>query len=235
MIHLRAGDAAATIDPNGAWLTELNAGETAVLYPKTELMSDSGTRLTRGGMHVCLPNFGPSTSSALPQHGFGRTLPWEVMAHDQTSLELQLQGMAPQYSHLLATLRYTLESTALRAELNLVNNGALSLRVAPGFHPYFMLHDSETAISLNNQVYELASLAETLFVTTPSIQFHSLEQNLELTEHELSTWALWTDSLGPYVCVEPTYGGRRFLQPPADDEHLAPGSERAFAYKIRWA
>jgi len=55
-----------------------------------------------------------------------------------------------------------------------------------------------------------------------------------LTPKNLSTWAIWTDQLGPYVCVEPTFGGNRFLEPESPDEQLAPDQTKTYSLRIEW-
>ena len=235
MITLTHSTAHADINPEGgAWVETLTRDGQAVLFPKTDLMSDSGERKTRGGMHVCLPNFGPGGTSALAQHGFGRTLPWEVVHHNVHSVTLRLQGSGSLYSSLISTLVYTLEPSQFKAELTVKNTGQTSLRVAPGFHPYFALSESEAAVSVNDVVYELDKLGGTEFITAENVALQTSEQRLSLEQSNLSTWAVWTDQLANYVCVEPTYGGYRFLEPSSPEEHLVPGAEKTFSCSIGW-
>lgn len=234
MIILTHHETQVIINPNGAWVEALNIGERPVFFPKTELVSDSGETKTRGGMHVCLPNFGPGGDSGLAQHGFGRTMRWGIARQTSQSVSLQLRGPSPYYSGLEAMLDYSLEASSLNAALTLHNTGRIPLRVAPGFHPYFYLDDADTAASINGSVYELLSLGEAVFIHTDQVGLKTTERTIHVSQQGLSTWALWTDSLSNYVCVEPTYAGFRFLGPPTPDDGLEPGERRSFSCTISW-
>lgn len=234
MLTLQHKATSCTINPEGAWVEELTMQSQPVLFPKTELTNENGERKARGGMHVCLPNFGPGGDSGLPQHGFGRTMTWDVTRHTKTSAKLRLKNPTPRYAGLVATLEYELEETALSSTLSLRNAGKTAVRVAPGFHPYFYLDESEKAVSINSEVYELANLAGTEYITADSVALSTADRQVNITQTGLPVWAIWTDGLAEYICVEPTYGGNRFLETPAPDEHLAPGAEKVFSCTIHW-
>lgn len=234
MIKIAHGGASCTINPDGAWVEELRVGERPILFPKTELVSDSGETKARGGMHVCLPNFGPGGDSGLAQHGFGRTMRWGVTRQTPHSVSLQLRGPSPYYAGLEATLDYALEASSLQAALTLHNASHIPLRAAPGFHPYFHLNDADTAVSVNGSVYELLSLGEAVFIHTDRVKLGTTEHTIQVSQQGLSTWAIWTDSLSNYVCVEPTYAGFRFLGPPTPDDGLEPDEQRSFSCTISW-
>ncbi len=237
MITLTHNSVYAVVNPDGAWVEELRSDGQPILFPKTELTSESGERKTRGGMHVCLPNFGPGGDSGLAQHGFGRTAEWDIVSQSDNSVLLRLQNppLDPvAYSGLEATLQYTLDMQQLVSTLRIKNTGREAQRSAPGFHPYFYIDELETAVLVNNKLYELSELAGTEFITTESITLKTSGRSLVITQENLSTWALWTDGLANYACVEPTYGGYRFLEPPTHDEHLAPGAEKSFSCTISW-
>ena len=58
-ITLHTGTTAATITTDGAYITSLTDEHGDVFYPLQQLTAPDGGRKTRGGCHVCLPNFGP--------------------------------------------------------------------------------------------------------------------------------------------------------------------------------
>ncbi len=232
MISIRRGSVEASIDPNGAWVSELRRDDVPVFFPRTELKSENGDVKQRGGMHVCLPNFGPGGDSGLPQHGFGRTHEWRVVSKHGAHVELLLENGSSHYMGLESRLVYEVSSGAFKAKLVVKNVDGLSLRLAPAFHPYFQLDEPESAVMVNGTVYELSELAGTEFIEADTVDFRSHEQRLSLSQQGLGTWAIWTDRLGDYVCVEPTFGGNRFLEPLQPGEELLPGDVRTYQLTI---
>lgn len=234
MIELKNGVAQAVVNPEGAWIEELSSHNQPIFYPKTTLTTDSGEQKARGGLHVCLPNFGPSGDNNLSQHGFGRDSLWEVESHDRSNIDLRLRVQTPTYENMTTFLHYELGENSLVCSLKVKNEGNLSFRLAPGFHPYFYVEESETAVVVNDATYELDSLSGTEFLSSEQIALRTVEREFNLSQENLSTWAVWTDNLANYVCVEPTYGGYRFLEVASPDEHLAPGEEKTFSLRIQW-
>ncbi len=234
MISLKSKSTRATINPDGGWVEALTSKKEPILFAKTVLASDSGDQKTRGGMHVCLPNFGPGGDSGLAQHGFGRTMPWKVIGHNRSSVTMSLQGLPPRYGQLVATLSYTVAKQGFEAKLTIRNTGGTSFRVAPGFHPYFSIDESDNAVSVNDATYELANLAGTEFIGTQSVVLQTSTKRIQLDQQNLSLWAVWSDRLANYVCVEPTYGGYRFLNAPMPDEYILPNTEKIFSCTISW-
>lgn len=234
MIELAQGATRAVINPHGAWVEELTVGETPLFFPKSELMNDTGEAKTRGGMHVCLPNFGPGGDSGLAQHGFGRTSTWSVLQQDESSVLLGLESTSDEYAGLVATLEYNLGQSTFTARLSLTNQGGTPLRVAPGFHPYFALKPSETTVTVNGGSFQLNELAGTEYRDADSAELVTAMRRVVMTTENLRTWAIWTDQLGDYVCVEPTFGGNRFLEPEQSDEQLVPGDAKKYSVRIEW-
>lgn len=236
MIELHSGHTQARIDPHGAWLTELTHNTTPILFPRQELTSESGDVKVRGGCHVCLPNFGPGGESDVPQHGFGRTLDWAIKTASAHEAVLELDGSAGVlgYQDCKARLAYTISDEMATMSLTVHNTGVRAFRLAPAFHPYFQLRDTTDAVKVNGTVYELTSLVGTEFLNSSSAILETGESTLQLEQHNLPTWALWTDMLASYVCVEPTFGGYRFLAPEQPEELLKPAEEKTFDYTIRW-
>lgn len=232
MPELKTDGASAQVSLDGAWVETLTLENNPVFYPKTTLETPGGTKI-RGGMHVCLPNFGPGGDSGLEQHGFGRTSTWTPKQQTTNSIQLELEAQPAPYHNLQATLRYELSDSSLRTTLSVTNAGDEPLRVAPGFHPYFQVEIDETTVVVNDTTYELAEIEGTEFVTADSVTLKTAHQSLKLTSKNLSTWAVWTDQLGPYVCVEPILGGYRFLEPVAADELLSAGETRDYIVKIQ--
>jgi glucose-6-phosphate 1-epimerase len=225
----------AIIDPQGAWLTNLSDEYGDILYPKRTLVAEDGSKKLRGGCHVCFPNFGPGGESGQPQHGFGRVLTWEIADKTESSVLLTLTHGDGVYQELSALLTYQLEASAIIMTLELVNDGSEELRVAPGFHPYFStLHDKEE-VRIDGENRRLDELSEVEFSTGTRRLLETSQRSFVIESRNLNTWALWTDTLAPYVCVEPTFGGFTFLEEsPSKDELLSPGKTRTFTATITW-
>jgi galactose mutarotase-like enzyme len=233
MILLNSASTNTAINPEGAWVETLTAGGQTLLFPKSDLITKAGETKTRGGMHVCLPNFGPGGESGLAQHGFGRTSTWSVIQRDESSVLLELAA-TNEYAGLVAKLEYRAERDSLVARLSLTSRGSVPLRVAPGFHPYFALEPSETAVTVNKEVFKLNEIAGTEYRDADSAELLTAKRRITLTTENLSTWAIWTDQLGNYACVEPTFGGNRFLEPDQPDEQLAPGETKTYSVHLKW-
>lgn len=235
IIELWNGPTKGLVDLEGAWLTNLSDDRGDILFPKRLLTAPDGTRKARGGCHVCLPNFGPGGDSGLPQHGFGRTSLWKVTAQDASSVQLLLIGGAEGYEGLRSVLTYEVGEASVAMTLTLTNEGEAPLRVGPAFHPYFALWDDEDRVKVDGQAIELEELAGTLFEEGMEKELASHRRHLKLTSDNLSTWALWTDRLAAYVCVEPTFSGYTFLDvTPPREELLASRASQGHRFTITW-
>jgi hypothetical protein len=230
-ITLHTGTTTATITTSGAYITSLADEHGDVFYPLQQLTTSDGERKTRGGCHVCLPNFGPGGASGLAQHGFGRTSQWQVVEHTSDRVELMLQG-SDAYARLESRLVYTVAEHQLAMQLTLVNVGEDELLVAPAFHPYFAY---DGALVLDGQpLADLTPLAETIFVNGSTRQLVTGLRTITLQSEELPRWAVWTDRLGPYLCVEPTHSGNSFADSPAYAEALVPGQTVRYGVRVGW-
>lgn len=234
-IELQSKQTIARIVPEGAWLTELSDKQGDILYPKQRLLTTDGNLKARGGCHVCLPNFGPGGDSDLPQHGFGRTETWEVAEQTENSVKLVLRGGAKSYESLVSNLVYELSSGALDITLQLENIGDNPLRVAPGFHPYFALPATTERIEISREEYKLSEIGGTLFRDGQSQTLIAGRRRVKISSENLSKWAIWTDQLDDYVCIEPTAYGNAFLnKKPISGELLQSQDKHVYSCQISW-
>lgn len=232
-IELMKGSSRAIISIDGAWLTNLSDDNGDILFPKRTLTLVDGDKKVRGGMHVCLPNFGPGGESGLPQHGFGRELNWKVVARDDEMVTLQITDVPESYNELWSQLTYRLEEVSIKAELEVKNSGSSPLRLAPAFHPYFMTYGREVII--DGELQDLNELGEARFISSGDHQLQLASRKITVSSEGLPTWAAWTDQLGHYICVEPSLDGFSFNEHAAtDDEMLAPGQRKTVSCTIRW-
>lgn len=219
-------------DSKGAYLTSLyDDFGVPILYPKTLIDGK-----TRGGSHVCLPNFGPDASGVLEQHGFGRTSSWEVVTDEPFVKEFLLPRGEGEYEALESSLRYAIgkDNTQLTMRLTLRNTGDTALRVEPGFHPYFAVPEDQGVVSIDDAPYDLTTLAGTKYIDGLSHTLRVGERELRLHSDELTKWAIWTDLKGPYVCIEPTLNGPSFNDESSIAALLQPGSMQTYDFSIHW-
>ena len=230
-ITLHTGTTTATITTSGAYITSLTDEHGDVFYPLQQLATPDGERKTRGGCHVCLPNFGPGGASGLAQHGFGRTSQWQVVEHTSDRVEIMLKGNGA-YAGLESRLVYTAAEHQLAMQLTLVNVGEDELLVAPAFHPYFAY---DGALVLDGQpLADLTPLTETIFVDGSTRQLATGRRTITLQSEGLPRWAVWTDGLGSYLCVEPTHSGNSFADNPTHAAALVPGQTARYGVRVGW-
>ena len=230
-ITLHTGTTTATITTSGAYITSLTDERGDVFYPLQQLTTSDGAHKTRGGCPVCLPNFGPGGASGLAQHGFGRTSQWQVVEHTSDRVELVLQG-SDAYAGLESRLVYIVAEHQLAMQLTLANVGEDELLVAPAFHPYFA-YDGVPVLD-GQSLSDLAPLAETIFVDGPTRQLATGRRTITLQSEGLPRWAVWTDGLGPYLCIEPTHSGNSFADSPSRTTVLVPGQTARYGVRVGW-
>lgn len=227
------GSTKAIISIDGAWLTNLSDDNGDILFPKRTIALVDGNKKIRGGMHVCLPNFGPGGESGLPQHGFGRESEWKVVARDDAMAALELTKCPDPYGDLWSQLTYRLKEASLTVQLEVKNNGDSPLRLAPAFHPYFMTYGGE--VMLDGEPQDLNELSEAKFIQGNSHELQLESRKITISSEGLPMWASWTDQLGHYVCVEPSLDGFSFNKhEPTEGEMLASGQKKTVSCSIHW-
>lgn len=232
---LAVGDTELVIDTKGAWATSLRDGDGDVLFPRTTLEDGSGETKLRGGCHVCVPQFGPARDElGLAQHGFGRDSLWTLQDSTASTLVFNLSPTHEDYHDLQIVLTYTLGERSLAMELSLHNDGMSELRVAPAFHPYFATNRTAT-ICLDDETLAVEDYQDTKFSKGSRKALEINKRTMTLSSDELNTWAIWSDRLGEYFCVEPTLGGNRFLiETPEEDELLPSNDHASYSFTISW-
>lgn len=231
-IELYNGDAKAIISTHGGYVTNLANDDGDILFPKRTLRGADGSEKVRGGCHVCLPNFGPGGDSGLAQHGFGRTGEWVIASKSESAAELTLKGEG-EYADMESLLRYELRQDALEMSLTLKNNGESGLKIAPGFHPYFA-HSRTLPIVNSMPRPTLDEYAIARFIDGNVQYLTTAGRNLTLRSDQLTRWAVWTDQLGNYICVEPTFRGNAFVDGAVQPQTLGVNQEQSYSFTIDW-
>lgn len=116
------------------------ADEKPVIWLSSETAFQEGKAL-RGGIPVCWPWFGPAGQ---PAHGFARTLPWTLLAHDENE-----QGVILTFGlkHTPQTLKLWPHEFSLIARFRLSSHCEIELEAHGEFestaalHSYFQVED----------------------------------------------------------------------------------------------
>ncbi|MDO4779178.1 MAG: hypothetical protein Q4A42_06460 [Tissierellia bacterium] len=206
MIKISSEKIVAKIDEFGAYITDLKYNDMDILYPKTEL-EISGNLKLRGGSHVCFPVFGPAQKIGLNQHGFGRELEWNILEVSENSVKLHLKNKFESWRDMEATLEYIVKGETLVCKLKVKNKGGNDLQISPGFHPYFKLYgEKEFRIDGENINFDDPKLRDTLFKKDVK-ELETKRYIIKFKNQDLSKFAIWTDQVDDYICVEPTNRG----------------------------
>ena len=231
-IILHNKSATMQVNTIGGYIDSLILKGREVLFPKTSVQVGDDKKL-RGGMHVCLPQFGPDSKNHLAQHGFGRTSDWEIRHQNESDIGLKLISTEKGYEHVEWLLDYSLpnENEAI-AILTVCNYGESPVRTSPGFHPYFTA--AGTQFDFNGAPYDADYISHTEFVSSNQdahVAFDGLK--LDIRTHNLPVYALWSDRNGQYTCAEPTAEGNAFLSPARGGQFVSGHSKKRYAMKIR--
>lgn len=196
-----------TADTNGAYIEEFTYGEKDVFFPKFET-EIGGKKKTRGGSHPCLPSFGPSEINDLKDHGYGRDNDWEIVEESPEKVILKLAGSSG-YEGMDSFISYDLGKKSLTSEIKMVNNSGKDLPVAPGFHPYFRAGED---FKVNGLDFGDFNLEDTYFLDAREVSFKAENFDVKITSENFHKFAIWTDFLDDYRCVEPCYNGKSFVK-----------------------
>lgn len=137
------GETTIGIIPEICLVSHFQVGAWQVLYRPIETGN-----VKRWGMPLMIPNFSrlkdgifQEKHTMLPIHGFGRMLPWTILAQDEAHLSIQLTSSAatrPDYPYEFTfTATITASEQTLTYALSMENRGDGTMPIAPGFHPYF--------------------------------------------------------------------------------------------------
>lgn len=195
------------INTNGAFIDEFCFGEKNIFYPRFTVDID-GYERPRGGMHPCLPQFGISEINKLMVHGYGRDLAWEIIEEDQNRIVLALDGHFG-YEGMNSLIEYSLGNNKFDVKLTLKNLSNNNLLVAPGFHPYFYYDKN---FSIDGVVLNDDDLSKTIFVKSNEINFRTGEYEVKILTDNFNVFAIWSDFIENYICIEPTFNGNSFTK-----------------------
>lgn len=255
MLSLDSNTCHAVIAPErGAIVTSLQVEQQELLYLDQSTFDDPGKNV-RGGIPVLFPICGPLDGSnyswgghsyGLKQHGFARSLVWNVLEHNSNHALLELvdtETTRAQYPFSFSyRLLYRLTEAGLRIEQSLANRSDQPIPVQFGFHPYFLVGEKEklrfqlpvtsyddnksdrkgdfTGFNFSRDEIDWAFP----YPTGPTATFEDSSRGLIVTVsygEEYQTLVFWTLRDAPFVCIEP-WSSSRLAFPNGPDVHRIP-------------
>jgi galactose mutarotase-like enzyme len=192
----------------------------------------------RSGMPLMFPFCGPlkngtldSSGQKIAQHGFGRNLEWEIVHAQADFVNLQIQSQnLPQEFQEAYPYRYIvdffvkLEQNQITVSLNIENCDLQNMPIAPGFHPYFFVPQSEKDSLKIPQIPEFrANLlpwstgVEAQFYSNPTqitidnisgFKVKMTDQSClhigeETQKIPCDLMTIWAGEVADFVCIEP--------------------------------
>lgn len=206
------------VDRIGATVSNLRWGETNVLFPKQFI----GQKL-RGGIPICIPQLGPTPDvpglRQLPQHGFVR----DLFCHDFTSEQNGAQSTAQYafgvsdffgWSFDLAVVN-TLQGNGMSQTTEITNKSKKEavedgMPLCQGAHPYFDVTGG-AKLTIGEQTWDVIEGKPIAPYVVP-VPRDNQEAIIDVAHGRIrvvpgltfsnGVFMVWTDGLGPYVCVE---------------------------------
>jgi galactose mutarotase-like enzyme len=156
---VRAGTRVGILPERGGLVSSLSIGGTELLYMDRDTLLDASQNV-KGGIPYLFPNAGPITAdkqrvigTALPQHGFARTLPWESLQQGGHTFVQELRSeRVPTRSgypgdwRVVNTVSIEVDRSARLAH-RVENLSDAPLPVSSGLHPYFRVPGDKRMIA----------------------------------------------------------------------------------------
>lgn len=214
-------------------MTRWMVGGDELFYLDEETFLDESKNV-RGGNPVLFPSPGKLDGDryargTLKQHGFARTLPWQVVERGASSLRVALassDGTRANYPwEFAAELRFLLSPSTLRIEQRVTaGNNDSPMPFGFGFHPYFLVpNDEKRAARIETSATRAFDNVQKKNIDLHGIDLANGEVDLHLLDHDCSEsalswfgrevrirassdyrrWVIWTVPEKDFVCVEP--------------------------------
>lgn len=255
---LTSGDTTIGIIPDICLVSHFQVAAWQVLYRPQETGN-----VKRWGMPLMIPNFSRlkdgiflEKGTSLPIHGFGRNLPWTVTQLSKNALSMQLR--ASEVTHPIYPYEFTFTASieagagTLTYTLVMENHSAEPMPIAPGFHPYFAIAQSDKArletdgpTGFSVQDFDWVNRTPDNpypFSKAVSLQFPARGtlhiEELPVQDHySMRNMQVWTEPPTKpdheFVCFEPTVGSEDALNRPADRLTVEAGDSHTIILRLR--
>lgn len=251
-----------TIVPaRGGMITSWQVQGQEMLYLDTKRFQDASLSV-RGGIPILFPICGNLPENIythnrqtyhLKQHGFARTLPWEVTdqsTSDAASLTVALKSNATTRKvypfDFMVSFTYVLRGNTLELRQRYTNHSPEPMPFSTGIHPYFAVADkgqltfdlpsTQYKIKGENQIYpfngtfdfEQDEIDFAFFdLSQSTATVNDASRNLKLTlnyDGHYSTLVFWTVKGKDFYCLEPWSSPRFALATGEKLLQAAPGA-----------
>ena len=255
---LTYGNTTIGVIPGICLVSHFQVGSWQVLFRPAETGN-----VSRWGLPLMIPNFSrlkdgifKEKGTTLPIHGFGRRLPWTVTEMDNTHLTMQLSSSdatRPDYPYEFTfTAGITAGEETLTYTLTMENHSNENMPIAPGFHPYFAVVQSEKANVITSGLpgFDVHAFdwvqhipdSPYPFPHQVTIQFPK-RGTLTITElpqdggYALANMQVWSEPPTKpdhdFICFEPTVSSEDALNRPADRLNIATQSTRQIVLQLK--
>ncbi len=248
------------IPERGGIVTEWRVQGRDLFYLDRERLTDPKLSV-RGGNPILFPICGnlpedrytvEEQSYTLVQHGFGRNLPWTVVAQSTEPLSLSVQLVSTEETRsvypfdFVVTYTYVVEGGGLEIRQRYENTGDRPLPFSAGFHPYFEITDGEKpgmsydfpvkqwqsketgelldfeGLDFSLDEIDMAFPGVMGTVATVTDPSRSLTLSVEY-DTPFKTLVFWTVKGKDFYCLEPWSGPRNAMNTGTDLLVVAPG------------
>ena len=255
---LTCGNTTIGVIPEICLITHFQVGSWQILYRPTQTGN-----IKRWGLPLMIPNFSrlnngtfQEKGTKLPIHSFGRILPWTIIEKDSTHLVIQISSSDATLSSYPYKFTFfvniAVEEGILTYTVTMENHSNENMPIAPGFHPYFMVAQSE---KMNVKAGGLSGFEAQAFDWVEHIpdnpypfQHHSTLQfpgngTLIVAEiplnnqYALTNMQVWSEPPTKpdhdFICFEPTVGSEDALNRPADRLNIDQHSSRQIVLQLQ--
>jgi galactose mutarotase-like enzyme len=216
----------------------------------------------RWGLPLMIPNFSrlkdgvfKEKGTTLPIHGFGRNMPWTVIEVDETHLAMQLTSneitlLDYPYEFMFNANIEVSEST-LKYTLTMENRSNENMPIAPGFHPYIAVAQSEKAnvVTDGPPGFDVHAFDWVQYIPDNPYPFPhrvtirfpaggtlTIAEIAQTGKYALSNIQVWseppTKADHDFICFEPTVGSEDALNRAADRLNIEPGGSKQIVLQL---
>ncbi len=255
---LSSGNTVVGVIPDICLISHFQVGSWQVLYRPAETGN-----VKRWGLPLMIPNFSrlkdgifKEKGTTLPIHGFGRDLPWTVIEIEDTHLAMELTSSDATRSdypyEFVFTANIAVGEGMLTYTLTMENRSDEDMPIAPGFHPYFAVaqsekaevitdgppgfdvHDFDWVQHIPDNPYPFPHHVTVQFPGGGTLTITEVPQN---GKYALSNMQVWSEPPTKpdhdFICFEPTVGSEDALNRPADRLTIGPQSSRQIVLQLQ--
>jgi len=259
LIELDASNTSVTVAPfRGALVTSFRVGGRELLYLDPATFADPKQNV-RGGIPVLFPSPGKLEGDAwahggrhgsMKQHGFARTLAWNVVEQQSASLVLDLKSSEQTLAQFpwpfAVTLTFAVSASRLRLTMKIDNRSDTPMPFGLGYHPYFHVTDKARARidTAATRAFDNVIKQEVDFLgfdlTRREVDLHLLDHGSSAgtlrfadgshlnvsASPQFKRWVVWTLAGKDFVCLEPWTSSANALNTGAGLLEVASGQSR---------